>query len=69
MTYSDNAPRNLMLTSIGGPKALTAYARSLGDTVTRLDRIEPELNEALPSERRLPDGAPLDMHSPVNASV
>jgi beta-lactamase class A len=52
MTYSDNTAGNLMLTSIGGPKALTAYARSLGDTVTRLDRTEPELNEALPDDPR-----------------
>jgi beta-lactamase class A len=52
MTYSDNTAGNLMLASIGGPKALTAYARSLGDTVTRLDRIEPELNQALPGDAR-----------------
>jgi beta-lactamase class A len=31
---------------------LTAYARSLGDTVTRLDRTEPDLNEALPGDPR-----------------
>jgi beta-lactamase class A len=29
---------------------LTAYARSLGNEVTRLDRVEPELNEALPGD-------------------
>lgn len=42
---SDNTAANLLLASVGGPAALTAYARSLGDEVTRLDRIEPELNE------------------------
>ena len=31
---------------------MTAYARSLGDTVTRLDRIEPDLNEAIPGDPR-----------------
>jgi len=31
---------------------LTAYARSLGDAVTRLDRIEPDLNEALADDVR-----------------
>ena len=44
ITTSDNTAANLILASFGGPPALTAYLRSLGDTVTRLDRIEPELN-------------------------
>ena len=38
---SDNTAANLLLASIGGPEGLTRYARSLGDTVTRLDRTEP----------------------------
>jgi beta-lactamase class A len=45
MILSDNTAANLLLASFGGPAALTAYVRSLGDEVTRLDRIEPELNE------------------------
>jgi beta-lactamase class A len=45
VTLSDNTAANLLLTSFGGPAALTAFARSLGDDVTRLDRIEPDLNE------------------------
>jgi beta-lactamase class A len=52
MTMSDNTAGNLLLASLGGPQGLTAYARSLGDTVTRLDRIEPELNEATPGDVR-----------------
>ena len=52
MTVSDNTAGNLLLANLGGPAGLTAYARSLGDTVTRLDRIEPELNEALPGDPR-----------------
>ena len=52
MTYSDNTAGNLLLESLGGPQALTAYARSLGDTVTRLDRIEPDLNDAVPGDPR-----------------
>lgn len=44
LTTSDNTAANLILASYGGPRALTAFARSLGDTVTRLDRIEPALN-------------------------
>jgi beta-lactamase class A len=45
VTRSDNTAANLLLASFGGPKELTAFARSLGDQVTRLDRIEPALNE------------------------
>jgi beta-lactamase class A len=49
---SDNTAANLLLASFGGPAALTAYARSLGDPLTRLDRTEPLLNEALPGDPR-----------------
>jgi beta-lactamase class A len=52
MTVSDNTAANLLLADIGGPAGLTAYARSIGDKITRLDRIEPELNEALPDDPR-----------------
>lgn len=52
MTQSDNTAANLLLASFGGPAALTAYVRSLGDMTTRLDRIEPDLNEALPDDPR-----------------
>jgi beta-lactamase class A len=52
ITMSDNTAGNLLLAAIGGPSGLTAYARSLGDEVTRLDRTEPELNEALPDDPR-----------------
>jgi beta-lactamase class A len=44
ITTSDNTAANLILSSYGGPAALTAYARQLGDTITRLDRFEPKLN-------------------------
>lgn len=52
ITTSDNAAGNLILASYGGPQALTSYTRSLGDSVTRLDRWEPELNEAAPGDPR-----------------
>lgn len=52
MTFSDNTAANLLLTAIGGPAALTAFVKSLGDDVTRLDRTEPTLNEALPGDLR-----------------
>ena len=44
ITTSDNTAGNLILSSFGGPVALTAFTRQLGDSVTRLDRIEPDLN-------------------------
>lgn len=50
--YSDNTAANLLLAAIGGPPALTQYARSLGDSVTRLDRNEPALNSAIPGDPR-----------------
>jgi beta-lactamase class A len=52
VTLSDNTAGNLMLQSFGGPAGLTAFLRTLGDTVTRLDRTEPTLNEALPGDPR-----------------
>jgi beta-lactamase class A len=50
--WSDNTAGNLVLQSIGGPAGFTAFARSLGDNVTRLDRNEPTLNESLPGDPR-----------------
>ncbi len=52
MTVSDNTAANLLLARMGGPGAVTRFARSLGDTVTRLDRIEPDLNIASPGDIR-----------------
>ncbi|MFJ5707366.1 class A beta-lactamase [Streptomyces sp. NPDC093105] len=46
--FSDNTAANLLLRELGGPTAVTRFARSLGDPVTRLDRWEPELNSAEP---------------------
>jgi beta-lactamase class A len=52
LTLSDNTAANMMLESLGGPANLTEFARSLGDGVTRLDRIETGLNEAKPGDPR-----------------
>lgn len=52
VTLSDNTAANILLASMGGPSAITQYARSLGDDVTRLDRIEPDLNESTPGDPR-----------------
>jgi beta-lactamase class A len=50
--FSDNTAGNLLLRDIGGPAELTAYLRGLGDDVTRMDRIEPTLNQATPGDPR-----------------
>jgi beta-lactamase class A len=50
--HSDGTAGNLLLRDLGGPAALTAYARSLGDDVTRMDRIEPYITEATPGDPR-----------------
>ncbi|MGH6805875.1 MAG: class A beta-lactamase [Ensifer adhaerens] len=52
MTTSDNAAANLLLESFGGPPALTAWLRTIGDETTRLDRNEPGLNEARKGDPR-----------------
>ena len=41
---SDNPAANILLRELGGPAALTAFWRSIGDEVSRLDRYEPEMN-------------------------
>lgn len=51
ISFSDNTAANLLLQRLGGPTAVTRFARSLGDRVTRLDRMEPELNSAEPGRR------------------
>lgn len=48
ITYSDNCAANLLLRELGGPTAISRFSRSIGDSVTRLDRYEPELNSAEP---------------------
>ncbi|MBR1219222.1 class A beta-lactamase [Bradyrhizobium sp. U87765 SZCCT0131] len=52
VTVSDSTAANLMLDSFGGPAALTVYLRSLGDDVTRLDRVELDLNRVAPGDVR-----------------
>jgi beta-lactamase class A len=49
---SDNAAANLLLRNIGGPPAVTAFAREIGDNQTRLDRWETDLNSAIPGDDR-----------------
>ncbi len=50
--FSDGTAGNLLLRDIGGPAGLTAFARSLGDRTTRMDRWEPDITEAAPGDPR-----------------
>lgn len=52
IAVSDNAAANLLLASVGGPKEVTAFMRRLGDAITRLDRVEPDLNIGHPGDLR-----------------
>jgi beta-lactamase class A len=58
---SDNTCANLLLARVGGPSALTAFWRSIGDPVSRLDHYEPELNLS-------PPGDPHDATTPAAMS-
>ncbi|HEX8364920.1 MAG TPA: class A beta-lactamase [Allosphingosinicella sp.] len=55
---SDNSAANMLLRRLGGPAALTRFLRASGDIVTRLDRMEMELNSNL-------SGDPRDTTSPA----
>ncbi len=50
--WSDNTADTLLLRLLGGPAGWTAWVRSTGDAVSRLDRTEPALNEAAPGDPR-----------------
>lgn len=52
LQYSDNIAMNALLTRPGGPQQVNAFARSIGDSTFRLDRKEPELNTAIPGDKR-----------------
>jgi beta-lactamase class A len=43
-TTSDNPAANILMRKLGGPAGLTAFWRSIGDEVSRVDRYEPEMN-------------------------
>jgi len=58
LVTSDNTAANVLLRRFGGPEQLTRFWRSIGDTVSRLDRYEPELNVT-------PPGTELDTTTPA----
>lgn len=55
---SDNTAANLLIDHLGGPQEVTQFFRSIGDPVSRLDRLEPELNTFVA-------GDPRDTSTPV----
>ncbi|WP_374630077.1 class A beta-lactamase [Pannonibacter indicus] len=55
---SDNTAANLLINRLGGTEAVTEFFRSTGDTVSRLDRLEPDLNT-------FKSGDPRDTTSPA----
>lgn len=52
VVVSDNTCANLLLDGAMGPEGLTRFLRANGDAITRLDRLEPELNEVPPGDER-----------------
>jgi beta-lactamase class A len=52
MIDSDNAAANLLLPVVGGPAGLTRFMRRMDGGVSRLDRVEPALNESCPGDPR-----------------
>jgi beta-lactamase class A len=52
VTHSDNTAANLLLAHAGGPQAVTSFFRLVGDSLTQLDRAEPELNTNVPGDVR-----------------
>ncbi|GAB3985020.1 class A beta-lactamase [Actinoallomurus acanthiterrae] len=52
LRYSDNTAANLLFRELGGPSALQAALRRIGDVTTHVDRNEPTLNTAIPGDVR-----------------
>ncbi|MBC1436041.1 class A beta-lactamase [Listeria rocourtiae] len=52
MTYSDNTAGNVLFDQLDGPKGYQKELAKIGDKTTQADRIEPELNEAKPGDKR-----------------
>ncbi|MCE0536222.1 class A beta-lactamase [Kineosporia rhizophila] len=50
--YSDNTAANLLFKELGGPAEVDAALERIGDRTTQMNRIEPDLNEATPGDRR-----------------
>ncbi|MDN4649615.1 class A beta-lactamase [Curtobacterium sp. PsM8] len=49
---SDNTAANLLVERVGGPSVVQQWLRGIGDQVTQVVRVEPDLNEATPGDER-----------------
>lgn len=49
---SDNPAANILIRELGGLAAFQQWYRSVGDQITRCDRMETELNSAVPGDMR-----------------
>ncbi|MCY1696233.1 class A beta-lactamase [Curtobacterium sp. SL109] len=49
---SDNTAANLLVERVGGPGEVQRFLRDLGDRTTNVDRVEPDLNQAIPGDPR-----------------
>lgn len=52
LDYSDNTAMNLLIGQAGGIQAVNDYARSIKDNTFHLNRMEPDLNTAIPGDLR-----------------
>ncbi len=52
LKYSDNAAMNLLMKELGGPTAVNDSINSNGQYIFQINRWEPELNSALPGDKR-----------------
>lgn len=50
--YSDNTAGNLLLKELGGPVGLETVLQEVGDHITKPERYETDLNEAVPGDIR-----------------
>ncbi|MEU3186935.1 class A beta-lactamase [Streptomyces sp. NPDC006923] len=50
--HSDNGAANLLFREVGGPSGLQDALIGIGDRVTRCDRVEVELSDAMPGDIR-----------------
>lgn len=52
LTFSDNTATNVLFELVGGPGVVDDRLADMGDTVTSVDRVEPDLNDWRPGELR-----------------
>ncbi len=72
LEYSDNTAANLLLETLGGPRGLTSFARTIGDLKTHMEHYEPQLNDSPPdgvADTTTPLAIAMDAHAVVFGDV